>query len=83
MHRGMIHGELTLFTTSQFFITYSPAPHLDDVYTVFGQVIHGFDVLDKMEAEPTGQKDRPLTSIVLKSITIHANPIADRSPTVA
>jgi cyclophilin family peptidyl-prolyl cis-trans isomerase len=31
---------------SQFFITHSPQPHLDGTYTVFGQVVEGYDVLD-------------------------------------
>lgn len=62
---------------SQFFITYSPQSHLNNVYCVFGHVIHGFDVLKKMERVPVGAKSRPLTDIVLKSITIHANPLAE------
>jgi cyclophilin family peptidyl-prolyl cis-trans isomerase/HEAT repeat protein len=33
---------------SQYFITHSPQPHLDGHYTVFGRVIAGFDVLDKI-----------------------------------
>jgi cyclophilin family peptidyl-prolyl cis-trans isomerase/HEAT repeat protein len=33
---------------SQYFITHSPQPHLDGHYTVFGQVISGYDVLDKL-----------------------------------
>ncbi len=33
---------------SQYFITHSPQPHLDGHYTVFGKVIGGFDVLDKL-----------------------------------
>jgi cyclophilin family peptidyl-prolyl cis-trans isomerase/HEAT repeat protein len=34
---------------SQFFITHSPQPHLDDRYTVFGQVVSGLDVLDRIQ----------------------------------
>lgn len=33
---------------SQYFITHSPQPHLDGHYTVFGRVVRGYDVLDKL-----------------------------------
>jgi cyclophilin family peptidyl-prolyl cis-trans isomerase len=33
---------------SQYFITHSPQPHLDGHYTVFGRVLTGFDVLDRI-----------------------------------
>ena len=36
-----------------------------------------------MEAVECGEKDRPLTPIVIESITIHANPLADEASTVA
>ena len=34
---------------SQFFITHSPQPHLDARYTVFGQVVQGMDVVDRLQ----------------------------------
>ncbi|OQR89794.1 peptidyl-prolyl cis-trans isomerase 10 [Thraustotheca clavata] len=61
----------------QFFITYAKQPHLNNVYTVFGKVIDGFEVLDAMEKTPVNEKHRPMKDIVLNSVTIHANPLAD------
>ena len=34
---------------SQWFVTHSPQPHLDGIYTVFGQVISGMDVVSRIE----------------------------------
>jgi peptidyl-prolyl cis-trans isomerase B (cyclophilin B) len=34
---------------TQLFINHVPTPHLDGLYTVFGQVIEGIDVLDHLE----------------------------------
>ncbi|CAM9861725.1 unnamed protein product [Heterosigma akashiwo] len=61
---------------SQFFITYSQQPHLNNVYSVFGRVIDGMDVLDAIERVPVGKKDRPTTDILIQSVIIHANPFA-------
>lgn len=35
------------------------------------------DVVDAMEKTPVGKKNRPVNDIILKSVTIHANPFAD------
>ncbi|KAJ8878565.1 hypothetical protein PR048_019143 [Dryococelus australis] len=62
---------------SQFFITYSPQPHLDLKYTLFGKVIDGFDTLDDLEKLPVNPKNyKPLTETRVNSVTIHANPLA-------
>ena len=55
---------------SQFFITVAPTPHLEGNYNVFGQVISGQEVADKISKVATASQDRPLTPVVIKNITI-------------
>lgn len=61
---------------SQFFMTYKAQKHLDGLYTIFGHVIDGLEVLDRMERAAVGPNDRPIQEIQLKNCTIHANPFA-------
>jgi peptidyl-prolyl cis-trans isomerase-like 3 len=62
---------------SQFFLTFAPAPHLDGKNTVFGRLLEGWDVLDKLEAIPVDKKNRPQELVKIESVQIHANPLAD------
>ena len=56
--------------STQFYIVqnYKGAHHLDGKYTVFGQVMSGFEVIDSIAAQPTSNKDVPLKDIRITTV---------------
>ena len=50
----------------QTYLTVGGTPHLDGNYTVFGEVIEGLDVIDKIAATKTNPADKPLKDIKMK-----------------
>ncbi len=46
------------------------SPHLDGSYTVYGEVVDGMKVVDKIQFVTTGEADRPVKDVVIKSMTI-------------
>jgi peptidyl-prolyl cis-trans isomerase B (cyclophilin B) len=51
---------------SQFFICVADSPFLDRKYTVFGEVVSGMDVVDKIVSQPKDARDDPLERIEMK-----------------
>ena len=66
---------------SQFYITYAAQPQLDNVCSIVGRVLHHgtMPVLDDLEGVPVkGKKFRPVDDIIIRHVSIQANPFAEQ-----
>ena len=55
---------------SQFFIMHKDGDFLNGKYAAFGKVISGIEVVDKIAAVKTNYADKPLTPVVIESISM-------------
>lgn len=64
------YQKLELFKYSeeqiQAYTTIGGTPHLDQNYTVFGEVVEGLNIIDSIAMVPTDKNDRPLTDVIMK-----------------
>jgi cyclophilin family peptidyl-prolyl cis-trans isomerase len=77
---GLGRGEDVGSGDSEFYVCVAPRPHLDGKYTVFGGLLEGFDVLERIAAVPVEEHwegpdlkiamHKPLTPVVIRAVRI-------------
>ena len=67
-------GGLRLTQTQiDIYTTLGGTPHLDGAYTVFGEVVTGMDIVEKISEQPVDERDRPKEDIMIVKASIYKN----------
>lgn len=76
-----MYGGKPLFNFTQeqmdLYTTVGGTPHLDGEYTVYGEVISGMDVVDKIAGVKTDQRSRPLENVTMDKVSIETMEIEE------
>ncbi len=70
---------------TQFFITVADTSWLTGKHTIFGEVVEGYDIVEKISKVTRDGMDRPKTPVVLESVTIErvaSKHLTNRSPLI-
>ncbi|MBN2430971.1 MAG: peptidylprolyl isomerase [Acidobacteria bacterium] len=81
---GMARDEDPDSGSTEFYICLAPRPHLDGKYTVFGQLVDGYDVLEKIGHLPVNERfvgeerkvafHEPQEPLVIRKVTLQTRP---------
>ena len=52
------------------YISLGGTPHLDGTYTVFGEVVEGMDIVEKIQQTPTDQYNRPKKDVIIERMIV-------------
>lgn len=73
--RAWSYGRCQMDTTlKEYYLTQPGIPDLDGSYTVFGQVVKGIEVIDRIQQQATDEHDRPLKEVTIREATITEKP---------
>ena len=68
--QGKVYSPEQLEATVKVYTTVGGTPHLDGQYTVFGEVIEGLEIVDKIAAVKTSEWDRPVEDVMIKRVRV-------------
>jgi peptidyl-prolyl cis-trans isomerase A (cyclophilin A) len=78
-HPSLVHDKVGLLSMansgpntngSQFFVTVAETSWLDKKHAIFGEVVEGYDIVEKISKTPRDSQDRPKKEVKINTVTI-------------